>query len=154
MKQFLIILLINLGVIGFTAYMFIKKDEPPKVEAPQLSDEEKAALEAEAQKPKIPEEIYYPLDTFIVNLKSSGGQKVLKLSMEFIVENQEVFDELHQGKAQYRDLMINLLSAKTFDEIDDGEDKEKLKEEIINLLNPFLKKGTIQKVIITDIIYN
>lgn len=147
----IIIAVINLGLLGFLGFSYLKKPEAPVV-APQTADA--PAEQAPASAPQIPDEIYYPLETFIVNLNSPGGQKILKISLEFLLENQDVKSELDNNKAQYRDLLLTILSSKKFDEIDTREGKDILKAEITSTLNPFLKKGRITKVIITDIIYN
>lgn len=156
MKVFgIIIAVINLGLLGFLGFSYLQKTKAPQETEKSAQGEPSDAASAEAPTaPVIPEEIYYPLETFIVNLNSPGGQKILKISLEFLLENQEVKTELNTHTAQYRDLLLTILSAKKFEEIDTREGKDILKAEITSTLNPFLKKGRITKVIITDIIYN
>lgn len=162
MKVFgIIIAVLNLGLLGFLGYSYLQKTKTPQdtsIEASASATSEVASPpEGDSAPPAaavIPDEIYYPLETFIVNLNSPGGQRILKISLEFLLENQEVKAELNTHNAQYRDLLLTILSSKKFEEIDTREGKDILKAEITSTLNPFLKKGRITKVIITDIIYN
>lgn len=157
MKSPLVIVLfiLNAAVIGFTAFMmFSPKQSPQSVASNPESASQASDAEAKTAAPAYLEEIYYPLETFNVNLNSPGGQRILKISIEFMLSNPETRDELEASKAQYRDLIINILSSKKFEEIDNAEGKKLLKDEMSETLNPFLKKGKITKVIFTDIIFN
>ena len=55
-----------------------------------------------------------PLETFLVNLSGNRGNKVLKVSMDFEVEGERIGEEIDKRKPQIRDIIIILLSSKTY----------------------------------------
>lgn len=95
-----------------------------------------------------------PLETFLVNLRGSRGRKLIKINMELEVAGEGILDELDKRKPQIRDIIIFLVSSKTFDDISTRQGKEMLRDEIRDQVNPFLTKGQIKRVYFTDFIYN
>ena len=95
-----------------------------------------------------------PLETFIINLAGSKGRRVAKVNIELEVEGQNVAVEIEQRKAQIRDIIIILLSGKTYDQVANKEGKDQLREEVKDTVNAFLTKGKIKSVYFTDFIYN
>ena len=148
-------MLVVLGV-GFMLYQGRKKDAAePKLE--HVIKGEKEAQEAEAHEDKAFVGKVVPLETFIVNLANSKGRKVAKVNMELELkdnENSNVAEEIDKRKAQVRDIIIILLSSKTYDEVSTGEGKDNLRNEIKDTINSFLTKGKITNVFFTEFIYN
>lgn len=95
-----------------------------------------------------------PLETFLVNLSGNRGNKVLKVNMELEVEGDRIADEIDRRKAQIRDIIIILLSSKTYAQLSATEGKEFLREEIRDTVNSFLTKGKIKRVHFTEFIFN
>ena len=93
-----------------------------------------------------------PLDYFLVNLAEDQGQKLFKVQMEFEVDNADVQEEINKRMPQIRDIIIILLSSKTYSQISSPKGKERLKEEIRDTVNSFLIKGKINKVLFTQFI--
>lgn len=93
-----------------------------------------------------------PLDYFLVNLAEDQGQKLFKVQMEFDVDSMEVQEEINKRMPQVRDIIIILLSSKTYNQISTPKGKERLKEEIRDTVNSFLTKGKINKVLFTEFI--
>jgi flagellar FliL protein len=93
-----------------------------------------------------------PLDYFLVNLAEDQGQKLFKVQMEFDVDSVEVQEEINKRMPQVRDIIIILLSSKTYNQIATPKGKERLKEEIRDTVNSFLTKGKINKVLFTEFI--
>lgn len=96
--------------------------------------------------------ILFPLNTFTVNLMSSGGQRYLKTQMSLELSNKDLAIELNAKKAVIRDKIIGVLSSKTFQEISTTKGKNRLSQQIINVLNPMLSDGAIQNVFFTQFI--
>ncbi|MFN7904858.1 MAG: flagellar basal body-associated protein FliL [Pseudobdellovibrionaceae bacterium] len=61
---------------------------------------------------------------------------------------------MDKRKSQVRDIIIILLSSKTYDEVSNREGKESLRNEIKEQLNSFLTTGEISAVYFTEFIYN
>jgi flagellar FliL protein len=93
-----------------------------------------------------------PLESFLVNLSGSRGRKLAKINMELEVSNVEVQEEIQQLKPKIRDIIIIILSSKTFAQVSTPEGKEQLREEIRDQVNLFLTKGQITKVYFTEFI--
>ncbi len=95
-----------------------------------------------------------PMETFLVNLSGSRGNKLLKVNMEFEVEGGKIAEEIDKRKPQIRDIVIILLSSKTYAQLSAEEGKEFLRNEIRDTVNSFLTKGKIKRVLFTEFIFN
>jgi flagellar FliL protein len=95
-----------------------------------------------------------PMETFLVNLAGTRGNKLVKINMELEVEGPKVEDEIDRRKPQIRDIIIILLSSKTYDQMTTRQGKEALRDEVKDTVNSFLVKGKIKKVYFTDFIVN
>lgn len=95
-----------------------------------------------------------PMETFLVNLSGSRGNKVLKVNMEFEFEGDRIADEIDKRKPQIRDIIIIILSSKTYAQLTEPQGKEHLRDEIRDTVNSFLTKGKIKRVFFTDFIFN
>lgn len=155
------ILLIALAVInmlvvagvGFMLYQGKKKEAAePKIDHVIKGEHDAQAAEAGEEKSFIGKVV--PLETFIVNLSGSKGRRIAKVNMELELQGDQVQVEIDKRKAQIRDIIIIILSSKTYDEVAQREGKDGLKNEIKDTLNAFLTKGKILNVYFTEFIYN
>jgi flagellar FliL protein len=95
-----------------------------------------------------------PMETFLVNLAGTRGNKLVKINMELEVDGGKVEEEIEKRKPQIRDIIIILLSSKTYDQVTTKEGKEFLRDEVRDTVNSFLVKGKIKRVYFTDFIVN
>jgi flagellar FliL protein len=95
-----------------------------------------------------------PMETFLVNLAGTRGNKLVKINMELEVDGDMVAEEIEKRKPQIRDIIILLLSSKTYDQMTTKDGKEGLRAEIRDNVNNFLTKGKIKNVYFTDFIVN
>ncbi len=95
-----------------------------------------------------------PLETFLVNLSGNRGNKVLKVNMELETEGERIAEEIDKRKPQIRDIIIILLSSKTYAQLSSTEGKDFLRDEIRDTVNAFLTKGKIKRVHFTEFIFN
>lgn len=141
------------GTVGFMLYKGRQKDAAqPKIE--HVIEGEHQAQEAEAHEDKLVKSPVVPLETFIVNLAGSKGRRVFKVDLELEVTDKKVVDEIEQRKAQIRDIIIIILSGRTYDQISAKEGKNQLRDEIKDTVNAFLAKGKITNVFFTNLLYN
>jgi flagellar protein FliL len=154
------ILLIALAVInmlvvagvGFMIYKGKQKEAAePKLEHVIKGEHDAQAAEAGEEKAFIGKVV--PLETFIVNLSGSRGRRIAKVNMELELQGDQVQAEIEKRKAQIRDIIIIILSSKTYDEVANREGKDGLKNEVKDTLNAFLTKGKILNVYFTEFIY-
>jgi flagellar FliL protein len=100
----------------------------------------------------------YRLDTLIVNLADQGGKRYLRVTMELElkaneeIDNSEVIEEIEQRLPQLRDTILMVLPTKQYADISTTPGKIALRDEIIAKLNPFLKKGQIDKLYFTEFV--
>jgi len=98
------------------------------------------------------------METFIVNLAGSKGRRVAKVNMELELKEAEeegkIAAEIEQRKAQIRDIIIIILSSKSYEEVSSREGKDNLRSEIKDTINSFLTTGKISNVFFTEFIYN
>lgn len=144
------------GGVGFMLYQGRKKEAAePKIE--QVIKGEKEAQEHEkeggGEEKKFVGQVI-PLEKFIVNLAGSKGRKVASVSMELEVKGAAVQEEIDKRKAQLRDIIIIILSSKTYEEVSTREGKDNIRNEIKDTINSFLVKGKIGQVYFTEFIYN
>jgi flagellar FliL protein len=92
-----------------------------------------------------------PLDTFVANLADEDGRRYLKatIQVEFLHETPGTFTE---RLPQIRDLLLTLLSSKTFAEVRTTEGKQQLREEVITRLNRVLDEDAVKAVYFTEFI--
>lgn len=95
-----------------------------------------------------------PMETFLVNLSGNRGNKLLKVNMDLEVEGGKISEEIDKRKPQIRDIIIILLSSKTYAQLSTPEGKEFLREEIRDTVNSFLTSGKIKRVLFTEFIFN
>lgn len=152
---FIILAVVNMAVvIGVGVMLWMgqkKKDAQPSLDT-IVQGEHEALKEDEHKKEFIGQLI--PLETFLVNLSGQRGRKLAKVNMELEVNNEAVMEEIDQLKPKVRDMIIIILSSKTFAQMSTKEGKETLRDEIKDQVNLFLTKGQISKVYFTEFIFN
>lgn len=141
------VVVIALGVGGYFGYtMFLAGgDEPAAEETVESEGDDKAALESlEGQ--------LVPLPVFLVNLADPLGRRYLKLGLEVEVRDPEAVANLTKYEAKIKDVMLLLLSSKTYESLATMEAKMELKQEIATRLNQILGKGSVLRVYITEMV--
>lgn len=155
---FIILAVVNMvfvGAVGFMVWSAKKKEAAePKIEHVIKGEHETQKTEEHEEKETLGRVI--PLETFIINLAGSKGRKVAKVNIELELKDTagNVAEEIDKRKAQVRDIIIIILSSKSFDEVSTKEGKDGLRVEIKDTINSFLTKGKITNVFFTEFIYN
>lgn len=153
---FILLAVINMvviGVIGFMLYMGKKKEAAePKIEH-VIKGEHEAQEEDTKESMNFTKEMIR-LEPFVVNLAGSRGRRLARVTLEFEVENDKVKDEIEARSAQIRDIIIIILSSKSYEAVSIKEGKDALRDEIRDTVSGFLTKGKIRKVYFTDFMYN
>ncbi len=152
---FIILAVVNMLVVaGVGAMIYLNKQKEAK--QPNIDGVIQGEHETQKHEEESPEFIgkLIPLETFLVNLAGSRGQKLAKINMELEVSNDEVQKEIDKLKPKIRDIIIILLSSKTYAQVSSKEGKDSLREEIRDQVNLFLTKGQINRVYFTEFIYN
>ena len=139
--------------IGLIVYLGKKKQAAEPTLQSVISGEAKSRAKAASHRDQFIGTLV-PMETFLVNLAGSRGTRLLKVNMEFEVDNPKVQREIEQIKPRLRDIIIILLSSKTYQQISTAKGKEDLRDEIRDTVNSFLTQGRIKQVLFTDFIYS
>lgn len=151
-----IMLFINMAVIvgvGFLIYSS-KKKPADEHKLDQVIEGEHQAQSEESKKTEEFLGTMVPLEMFLVNLSGAEGSRLLKVVLELEVDNDKVQEEIEKRKPQIRDIIIIILSSKTYGIVSSQEGKESLREEIRDTLNSFLTRGKVKRVLFTEFILN
>ncbi|MEK6658280.1 MAG: flagellar basal body-associated protein FliL [Campylobacterota bacterium] len=96
--------------------------------------------------------VLYPLDTFTVNLKSDAGRRYLKATVSLELKGPELSIELDKKTAVIRDRIIRILTSKTLEEISSAKGKQKVTEQIVEVLNSMLADGSVKGIYFTEFV--
>ena len=92
------------------------------------------------------------LETFIANLADESGSRYLKATFQVEFLGAAVPPDVNARLPQIRDLILTLLSSKTFDDVRTAEGKQQLREEIIGRINQVLDRDAVKAVYFTEFI--
>jgi flagellar FliL protein len=93
-----------------------------------------------------------PLDPFIANLADEGGNRYLKATMQIEFSGPTVPESFDAHLPQIRDLILTLLSSRTFDQIRTPDGKQNLREDVIERINHALEQDAAKAVYFTEFI--
>jgi len=94
----------------------------------------------------------WAMESMIVNLADAGGERYLKVAMQFEINSPEVARELEAVKPKIKDMAIDLLSSKNYADLADNAGKQRLREELMLKANSILTQGKITKVYFTEFV--
>lgn len=138
---------VSLGLVGGGGYVGYKKFVA-KTPTAEVSTASKGAKGKKSGKLGP----LYKMDTFIVNLSGDSGARYLKASLQFELGADNVTEELASRTPQVRDLILTLLSSKTFADISSTAGKFALREEMVSRVNEILSAGEVQQVYFTEFV--
>jgi len=153
---FIILSIINMLVVAGVGVM-LHLNRQKEAAKPSIEDviegEHKAQKEDDSKDDQFIGQVI-PMETFLVNLAGSRGGKLGKINMELEVDGPKVQEEIEKRKPQIRDIIITLLSSKSYEQVSFKEGKDSLREEVKDTVNSFLTKGHIKRVFFTEFILN
>ncbi len=147
----MVLVLAILGSGGFFAYKkFLAPKPKPAAEGEITAQGEKKESSANAKMPKFGQ--IFDLEPFIVNLADQKETRYLKAKISLELEGEKITDEMNKRLPQIRDIIIELLSSKSYEELATLHGKEHLKNEIVIRLNSVLKTGLVKNVFFTEFV--
>jgi flagellar FliL protein len=93
-----------------------------------------------------------PMDPFIANLSDEDGHRYVKATLQVEFFDAIVPPEFHRRLPQARDMLLTLLSSKTFADIRTPHGKAMLREEIVNRLNTVMNEDAVKAIYFTEFI--
>ena len=98
---------------------------------------------AEKEVAKVKMKALLSMETFVVNLADPGGKRYLRVTLAIELDDKDFISEAKEAVPQMRDRVLLILPAKMFKAIRTSSGKDALRKEIIDQLNPLLKKCKI-----------
>ncbi len=144
----IVLLLLLLVIGGLVAYFLLSgNDDTQQPPQQQQKIEKKHKVDSMTEIGPI-----YPLDPFVVNLVSPNADRYLKCKIDLELDSPDLQKEIDKKLPAIRDLIIQILSSKSVEEIQTAKGKQKLKEEIKRKINEILTTGEIKNVYFTEFV--
>lgn len=93
-----------------------------------------------------------PLDPFLANLADETSSRYLKMSLQVEFVDAEPPAAFEARLPQIRDVILTLVTSKTFADIRTAEGKERLREDVIDRINHVLAQDAVKSVYFTEFI--
>jgi len=93
-----------------------------------------------------------PLDPFLANLADENTSRYLKLSLQVEFVDAEPPAAFDARRPQIRDVILTLVTSKTFADIRTAEGKERLREDVIDRINHVLAQDAVKSIYFTEFI--
>lgn len=93
-----------------------------------------------------------PLDPFLANLADETSSRYLKMSLQVEFVDAEPPAAFEARLPQIRDVILTLVTSKTFADIRTAEGKERLREDVIDRINHVLAQEAVKSVYFTEFI--
>jgi flagellar FliL protein len=157
--KLIIIVVVQLFLAGGGFFVVTKLIKPDPALQMALGEEEEAPVVSEEN---IETQIYL-LEDLIVNPAGTKGSRYLSVSVgvEMKAEPQKKggghgdsdgYNPLDERKPQLRDALINILSAKTIMQLTTVEEKERIRQEILEIFRQVLDPQPVYKIYFVDFV--
>jgi flagellar FliL protein len=121
-------------------------DGPAGDEAP-AGDEEESVDKADKARKTGP---MLKLDPFVVNLDEPRGSHYLRVAIELEVKDEDTLAQVEERMVVLRDRFISALSSKRLADLTRPQDKEALRDELLDLSREATGKRMVQGVYFTE----
>ncbi len=126
-------------VVAGLAYQFVLKGAPP-----EAGDAEVDAVVEEGE--------IAPLEEMVVNLADTDEVHYLRLGVAAVLDAEVAADEVEPQLPKVNDVVIDVVSAKTFDELRAPGSTAALKEELSTAVQEAFPEGEVVRVIFTTFV--
>ena len=148
-----VLLVLILATGGFIAWKVMQEPEVKPADTAPSQTEETKIPEPEPEDPNaVP--VLINIDNITVNLADANESRFLrtKVTLELRSEADKTLLSSDAGKAKINDLIITILSSKTFKDIRTAQGKYELKEEMIFRMNKEFPGKPVKKLYFTDFV--
>lgn len=158
----IVIAVVALVVVAVALKMFLFSGKK-EVKTDQATKQHKVQQQEESSSPEsyaVSQLEPHVIGPFVVNLSDAGGDRYLKLKI-VLAEPKHVGEKAKKEKestgmslqdVMIKDVIINVISAKTSDDLLSATGKEELKNELKTSINKALHKNLVQDIYFTEFI--
>jgi flagellar FliL protein len=96
-----------------------------------------------------------PLEPFVVNLADTGSARYLRIKISLMVDDGAKLKEVADNAAlqlKLRDVILEILTQKTSDDLINEEGKKQLRNEIQKKISGYFKKAKLVDVMFSDFV--
>ncbi|MDQ6989825.1 MAG: flagellar basal body-associated FliL family protein [Mariprofundaceae bacterium] len=147
----LLLLLLVLGVGGFVAWKMVQMDQAPAGQEGNATEEVITIPEPEEEDPSLPP-VFVDIADITINLADAEVSRFLRAKIKLEVRNEDAQAVVEQNMVKINDMVITLLSSKTFAEIRTPQGKYELKEDLIYRMNRLMSGKPIKNLYFTDFV--
>ena len=94
----------------------------------------------------------YAFEPFVVNLMDSVNIRYVKVEIELELSSKEALEEVESSESQLRDMVISVLSNRTYGELLGVRGKIQLREELLRRMNQTLTEGSVTRIYFTEFV--
>ena len=129
-------------------------EPPPPPPPPTPPPVQEPPKPVEPPPPPPPQDIYVPLEAFVVEkIDEKGVAKVLTLKLKLVYkENPMLERELLTKNFALRDGLYYNLKNKSFANLTDKDSVEQLREELRGVVNNYLNTGQVEQVLFEELL--
>jgi len=149
----LVLLVLVLGVGSFIAWKMMSLDQatPPSTQDQAKESKDTKIPEAEDVNPDAPP-VLVDLADITINLADTDVSRFLRAKIKLEVRNEEAVPRVQQHMIKINDMVLTLLSSKTFAEIRTPQGKYDLKEDIVYRINRLVGGKPVKNMYFTDFV--
>ena len=141
--------LLALGM-SFMMFNALMKGQQEEVEE-TVSDSGRKSGDDAAKKEELGT-LYQFEKAVIVNLAETNAERYLKVDVVFELDGPKLTKEIDARLPQLQDLLINILSNKTLDDISTTSGRNMLRQEMIDKVNAILMEGRLKNIYFTEFV--
>ncbi len=93
----------------------------------------------------------FTIEEITVNIANTRGNRFVRSGVYFEA-GPKVLEELEANRARMVDVLGQILSTKTLDDLTSPNIRGNLREELLGIINPTLKEGRIDNIYFTDLL--
>jgi len=146
-----------LGGVGFALAYFVL---PGRLAAANAAAAAPAAPVVKEKTERSPAEVAatgnkavtkFTIEEVTVNIANTRGNRFVRAGVYFEA-GPSVLEELEANRARMVDILGQVLSTKTLDDLTSANIRGNLREELLGTINPTLKTGRIDNIYFTDLL--
>ncbi len=150
----LVLLVILLGIGGFIAWKMMAMEQAPEQTVQEQSDGQVVDTELPEAEDEDPDAapIFVDIADITINLADTDVSRFLRAKIKLELRNEAAQARVEQQMIKINDMVLTLLSSKTFAEIRTPQGKYDLKEDIVYRINRLVGGKPIKNMYFTDFV--
>ncbi|OIQ00814.1 MAG: flagellar protein FliL [Zetaproteobacteria bacterium CG2_30_46_52] len=148
----LVLLILVLGVGGFIAWKMVQMEQPPVVEQGAAGSPAETEMPVPDEEDESKPPVFVDIADITINLADADVSRFLRAKIKLELRSEESTPVIEQYMVQINDMVITLLSSKTFAEIRTPQGKYDLKEDLVYRINRLVPGKPIKNLYFTDFV--